>query len=480
MCGRAIALNKLASHENWCKHLECSHGSTGASIAARFRAFDKNADNPPPVDKEYTKWVNVEKRNDMAPLDLEINKSNRKLVPFTSNLHWHAVMFHQLMLEDALSPNSILAQELIVKGLKHYGLRIDAKARFHKLFQFQQGLSKFSSTFEAYAVEHVDIIHDQEPETPHSAAWARAIHLLYESTGDNPPSFQSIELAVLKAGGKKAVSAGRLLTIRNRQNLKAALEAVGYTINTSQIRNVVVNVYITCCPLCGEEVRTRSCDLGDDTLCQHLERSHGGFGKEIARIYRLLDRCERARSADGCSRYGLPELKAIEERQDLAQAYEDGFKDEDGIVSLKYDCIDWRGLLFDNLLTNKSLSPCSVLTQEIVVLGLFYFGLVNQRSPQKFGQYPQLQIFQKGLHEYSSTGYDLYCGAGIKEGELGSSHTRGRPVQATKDVISRYHHYGLSHKSLQRNDRKRLSPKGTKSPARPRMHKRKKARQTRR
>merc|ERR1711916_239470 len=80
------------------------------------------------------------------------------------------------------------------------------------------------------------------------------------------------------------------------------------------------------------------------------------------------------------------------------------------------------------------------------------------------GQYPQLQVFQKKLHLASNSAYDIYCGAGIKEGELGSCHTRGRPVAATKAVVRCYNHYGLSHKSLQRNDRRR-SLEDMKSPS---------------
>lgn len=462
MCGRAIALNKLASHENWCKHLECSHGSTGASIAARFRAFDKNSPAPPQISTSFTDWVFVDKRNDMAPLDLQITERTRNLVPFTSHIHWHAVMFHQLMVEEALSADSILVQELVVKGIEYYGLNIDAESRFRSLFNFQKELSKFSLTFSAYAKEHVDVINMSKPDVLPSVSWSEMIRAQYKAHETSYPSFESIEQAINRVGGKQAVNALRVLVLRNRQILKSTFEVIGYK-GTCQISDFVVNAYITCCPLCNEEVRASSCDLGDDSLCLHFESAHGNLGKQLANVYRHLDKSQGGVPQISSGSLNLPQLKVLEVRPDLAKVYAHSFGS--GIIPLRYECIDWKGLVFDNLLTNHILSPCSVLTQEIVVIGLFYFGLVNQRSPQKFGQYPQLQTFQKGLHEFSSTGYDLYCGAGIKEGELGSSHTRGRPVQATKDVISRYHHYGLSHKSLQRNDRKRQSPKNTRSNA---------------
>lgn len=454
MCGRAIALNKLSSHENWCKHLECSHGAMGSSIAARFRAFDKNTVTVPMLLSEGNaphEWIDVEERGDMAPLNLDTRQNARKLVPLTSRLHWHAVMFHQLILEDALGPKSVLAQELVVLGLKHFGLRIEAQRRFIQLFDFQIKLSKFSLTFETYCKEHVNVL-TENGEISNANADSLKSFIDYYAQCEGLPTYERLESEVFRVGGVAALNSLRIVLVRKRQLMRDTLQLLGYG-EEEACSEYVTNVHVTCCPFCDQVVYSHKLDIRDTTLVEHLRETHGEIGEEIARVYLSVD------SNECCVLEETPELPKLveqQERNDHARGYDVRFDvDEKELISLELGCIDWRALMLDNMLSSGLLSPSSVLTQEIVVIGLFYFGLVNQRSPQKFGQYPQLQKFQKRLHDLSSSGYDLYCGAGIKEGELGSSHTRGRPVPATKDVVRRYHHYGLSHKSLQRNDRKR-------------------------
>mmetsp|Transcript_20558 Transcript_20558/g.26229 ORF Transcript_20558/g.26229 Transcript_20558/m.26229 type:complete len:1055 (+) Transcript_20558:58-3222(+) len=512
ICGRAIALNKLASHENWCKHLECSHGEIGASIAARFRALDKNfADQVPELKLEVEKpeadiskkdkysWVDVEKRADMAPVDCSIFDTPSCLVPFTSRFHWHAIMFDQLLSETALQPNSVLTQELVTTGLLHYGIDLDAPHRFRRLVDFQENMMRSSRVaFSVYSNKHhPDLVSNpksKEIESMNIHVNVSAQRVMSDLMNVNPnksssklPSlfnavrscykdntvkyFSEIELEVAKIDGARSVNALRLVILRRRQlmmkTLKDVIDKITHSSDPSDMfpkedelvinpAAYVVNILYTTCPLCKEMVYSESDSLHDDSWCRHLETNHGDYGQAIAVRYRALERnLEEAEIPKIVNSVGSLKLQVPfteSERIDMAPLREEPTNENKLIPMMNK--IDWRALMFDDMLTNNVLTSESVLTQEIVVMGLFYFGLVNQRSPQKFGQYPQLQGFQKLVHETSSSAYDVYCGVGIKEGELGSSHTRGRPVHATTAVIRKYHHYGLSHKSLQRNDRR--------------------------
>ena len=458
ICGRAMALNKLGLHENWCKHLECCHGATGVAIAARFRALDRNSPNPPKINPKWTEWVDIEERADMAPMNEERpGEANINLMPLTSKLHWHAVLFHQLLQDGALLAGSVVTQELLAKGLQYYGMKPRVSSYMRELYSYQQRLSGFELTFEAYTQEHVNVIELEGTmcESP-SPKWFNVYKKLYGVDGtESPPTFQKLESAIEDACGTKAVNAMRIMVHRKRQVLKNTFEAAGYSTESAlRVRDCVRNAYVTCCPICSKEIRS-GVEFNDKGLCEHFVKEHGELGRLLSEFYTLaLYEKDLKAVAGQRESLTLPELVCPVAQADSAKTYAEESRK---MVSLEEGGMHWRSLMFENLLSNEILTPCSVLTQEIVVIGLFYFGLVNQRSPQKFGQYPQLRAFQKGLHDFSNAGYDIYCGVGIKEAALGSSHTRGRPVHATKEVIRRYHHYGLSHKSLQRNDRKRRS-----------------------
>eukprot|EP00510_Aplanochytrium_minuta_P004266 CAMPEP_0184012824 /NCGR_PEP_ID=MMETSP0954-20121128/4657_1 /TAXON_ID=627963 /ORGANISM="Aplanochytrium sp, Strain PBS07" /LENGTH=1056 /DNA_ID=CAMNT_0026292915 /DNA_START=183 /DNA_END=3354 /DNA_ORIENTATION=- len=539
ICGRAIALNKLASHENWCKHLECSHGEIGASIAKRFRALDKNLgdkipelktevkDEPKPTNgrkkggsNQYS-WVDIEKRADMAPLDTSIFDTPECLVPFTTRFHWQAIMFDQLLSEGALLPYSVLTQELVAFGFQYYGLELKQKHRFKRLVNFQESIMRASrAAFSVYSNGderlHPDLItitdgdntkandlnamniqnnvsaqrvmsdlmnvkkeESESKKVPSSVEipalqrWIKTVRSCYAE--QDGISFSSIEASLIKEGGTQAVNALRLIVLRRRQLLvKTLKDVIDFLPAASDPSDLfpreaelslnpaayVVNVLYTMCPLCQEIVESESDCVHDDSWCKHLETKHGAVGSAIAARYRALERNENENDIPEITSHkeAIVLQRPLTERSDLAPLKEDpstrNLDEPRAQLIPLITKIDWRALMFDDLLIQTALTPESVLTQEIVVMGLFYFGLVNQRSPQKFGQYPQLQAFQKLVHETSSSAYDVYCGVGIKEGELGSSHTRGRPVHATKHVIRRYNHYGLSHKSLQRNDRR--------------------------
>lgn len=467
ICGRAIALNKLASHENWCKHLECCHRDVGKAISARFRALAKNAEDVPSLETDFDKWAEIKTRVDMAPTSESGVYTSRHLVPLASDQHWISVLFHQLLAEGALLPYSIITQEIVVFGLNHYNMRTSERVQFEDLRNFQTALARYPQSFRAYCEEHVGVVEltGNEPPTEDFAAAEEAIRDLYNSytLKGARPSFKEIENAIRTTAvndGEKAVNALRLVVLRRRQLLSQCFKSAGYRSHASQLSKFVVNAAVTCCPLCNEEVVSSLNDLGDNALCLHLTTAHGKAGPAIANIYSTLDRNEHI---SAIPLVGLPPLATCNAdlRPDFAadDTVEVASESVSTLVSLKETSIDWRSVMLDHLLQTVVLRSTSVMTQELVIMGLFYFGLVNQRSPQKLGQYLQLQAFQVGLHERSGPGYEIYIGAGIKEGDLSASYTRGRPVQATREVIQSYHHYGLSRKSIQRNDRKRKRSK---------------------
>ena len=462
ICGRAIALNKLASHENWCKHLECCHRDVGKAISNRFRALAKNADDIPSIETEFSSWAEIKPRVDMAPSTGSNPYFNGRLVPLASEQHWIAILFHQLLVEEALLSHSIMTQEIVVFGLKHFKIGVTGRFQFEDLVRFQANLARYSKSFKGYCEEHVAVIESvgDGSNIPQARDNSEEGRSAYGGIMSPRPHFAEIEKTLMGASpdGVKTVNGHRLLVLRRRQLLRRTFEIVGYRLEPLYISSFVVNAAVTCCPFCNVELSPSLDDLGDVALCVHMRSVHGKVGNLVASIYSSLDNNEIVShvSSEVLPPLGTPR-GAI--RHDFARDYEqepaNGAESKVKFIPLKPSCIDWRSIMLDHLLRTKVLSTTSVLTQELVIMGLFYFGLVNQRSPQKLGQYLQLQKFQVGLHERSGPGYDIYIGAGIKEGDLSAAYTRGRPVKATKAILQSYHHYGLSRKSIQRNDRKR-------------------------
>jgi hypothetical protein len=207
------------------------------------------------------------------------------------------------------------------------------------------------------------------------------------------------------------------------------------------------------CPFCGCAVAATTLAVDEPAWLEHLG-THGEEGVLVARRFRAAATAVNvgagagAEPAPATQAAARAAVAAAAARVDAAPVNEAPDAFCKGVLPL-CSRFDWRALLLHVLLERGLLLPTSVLCQEIVVLGLFFFGLVNQRSPQKFGQYPQLQAFQTQLHRASPTAYKLYCG-GIKDGALGQLHIRGKPVPVTTAVLQAYHHYGLSSKSMHR------------------------------
>mmetsp|Transcript_9492 Transcript_9492/g.17898 ORF Transcript_9492/g.17898 Transcript_9492/m.17898 type:complete len:817 (+) Transcript_9492:1065-3515(+) len=522
LCGRSIALNKLASYENWCKHLDL-HGTLGNQISDRFRALDKNQPFLPSINRELAAtatWAHVDLRADTAPYDDSIYLTGTSLVPFTSHFHWQSVMFAQLIQENAVVPSSVLCQELVVFGLTYLGVPFSKDRHFYALEDFQRRIQSISSSaFNEYigvpdhtgsplTGRHISIIQDgsstqadysvdPKPVSEPSILFETSLfgdgfgtgspdtssrmHGIFDDVtkqwynkgeylAEDVPTFEQLEGMFHSRTDKvQIINILRIITLHQR-------EVVGQTfaelVNSNDVGQFyVLNAFISVCPVCGTCFRCSSLALDNDTWLEHLEggcrssiaAEHQNLARQAATRYKELaaNKVHRATPCvslasfqEGDAQLCPPPMARVDIAPMNTKIPSTSLGGV-GVIPLT-NRLNWRALLLDILLVDEKLRSTSILTQEIVVMGLFYFGLVNQRSPQKFGQYPQLQSFQRDLHRHSHAAYDIYCGIGIKEGDIGSSHTRGKPVSVTQSVIHKYNHYGLSHKSLKRTAGKAL------------------------
>ncbi|GBG33047.1 Hypothetical Protein FCC1311_092712 [Hondaea fermentalgiana] len=546
LCGRTIALNKLGSLENWCKHLSL-HGSIGDSLARRYRAFDKNAqivDELHEIDQAVVlAWTALKPRPDAAPQNEDPRLCLPNRVPMNSSINWEVLVYSQLLNEGAFDYRSIVSQELMAAGFQAYGIPFHGPTHLAVLTDMQSRLEVVSgNALAAYLgeteVHHVNVLKTkrlsgqndalktenkdaQEDKSDGAVACASSSSSSSSSTALTSPC-PSVSLRGMDALSRAIWCARYLVSERSRQIAQVVKDCYKgidvdgkVTVDYATIEERLdeldrVESASTALPMVRARdafrlVCTRRRQIADHALCEifpdDVERTRYGARIAINSMVVVCPFCEKHYFAEtfALDHAGyLEHLRTCTVNPAATKAFAArlvafGTNAEDLVCpSLLGTCtkadffpsvppgpgvlrndtlpppradvalsasnvdanlalrMDWSALMFEALMRAGVLSGKSVLTQEIVALGLFFFGLVNQRSPQKFGQYPQLHSFQVALHRAGPQGYDEYCGLGIRDQHLGSSHIRGRPVAVTSSILRAYRHLGLSAKSLKR------------------------------
>jgi len=519
LCGRTIALNKLGSLENWCKHLSL-HGAVGASLALRYRAFDKNSDSVPALhDLDQTQvnsWTALKDRSDAAPDDDDPRTCPINRVPMLSKINWEVLVYSQLLNDGAFDYRSVVSQELLATGMKSFGIPFHGPTHLVMLADMQKRLSAVpGDAFKVYLGEneehHVDArgcyeglipgtcpdhedtetfvsnaLQGKDPlarviwcalhlKTDRSIKIANVVHKLYKDFTEEEKNinirYDTIEKLLDELdevegtkSGLRSRDAARLIVTRRRQILDMALAEIfpDERVRRRAAARVAVNAMVDSCPFCEQVFLATTFALDHAIFLDHLRGCKVNPQASAAFAARLVAFGTSAEDVE------IPPLdtslwdrsqffpKTPVHLNDIRKdAMPTPVVDEKMEPDVRVDTnlamrMDWSALMFNALIRAGILTCKSVLSQEIVALGLFFFGLVNQRSPQKFGQYPQLHSFQVALHRAGPQGYDEYCGLGIRDQHLGSSHIRGRPVAVTSSILRAYRHLGLSAKSLKR------------------------------